>query len=328
MATIDLGPLRRRRDFRLLFIGQGFSFFGSMVTFVAVPFQAYHLTGSTLADRPDRGRGAPAILITAFLGGALADAFDRRRLVQIAELGLAGGAALLLINSLLGEPRLWVLFVAASPWRRSTGSSGRRSTRSSRGSSKARAAGRERARLAAHERGDDRRPAFGGVLIATAGLPATYALRPRDVRVLAGDALADARRSAAAGRRAAERQARCRGDPLRSQPPGADRDVQRRLHRHVLRDADGALPRLCGEVRRGRRARDPLRGAGDRVARHRAHERLDRACPQARPRGDPRRRDVGRRDGRIRARADASPSPWSRSPSAAAQTRSAASSVP
>jgi hypothetical protein len=28
LATIDVGPLRRRRDFRLLWIGQGVSFFG------------------------------------------------------------------------------------------------------------------------------------------------------------------------------------------------------------------------------------------------------------------------------------------------------------
>ena len=39
--TIDFGPLRRRRDFRLLFFGQATTFFGSMITYVAIPFQAY-----------------------------------------------------------------------------------------------------------------------------------------------------------------------------------------------------------------------------------------------------------------------------------------------
>ena len=45
---LDLAPLRRHRDFRLLFIGQFVSFFGSMITYVAVPYQVYQLTSSSL----------------------------------------------------------------------------------------------------------------------------------------------------------------------------------------------------------------------------------------------------------------------------------------
>jgi hypothetical protein len=47
-AAIDIGPLRRHRDFRLLFVGQAASFFGSMVTYVALPYQIFQLTHSTL----------------------------------------------------------------------------------------------------------------------------------------------------------------------------------------------------------------------------------------------------------------------------------------
>jgi hypothetical protein len=43
--AIELGPLRRHRDFRLLFVGQGVSLAGSMITYVAIPFQVYELTG-------------------------------------------------------------------------------------------------------------------------------------------------------------------------------------------------------------------------------------------------------------------------------------------
>jgi hypothetical protein len=39
LATIDTRPLRRHRDFRLLWIGQAVAFFGTMVTSVAVPYQ-------------------------------------------------------------------------------------------------------------------------------------------------------------------------------------------------------------------------------------------------------------------------------------------------
>src|SRR4029079_1899279 len=46
--AIDTRPLRESRDFRLLWCGQAVSYLGNMVTFVAVPFQLYSLTGSTL----------------------------------------------------------------------------------------------------------------------------------------------------------------------------------------------------------------------------------------------------------------------------------------
>jgi MFS family permease len=176
LATIDLGPLRRHREFRLLFIGQGFSFLGSTVSWVAVPYQAYQLTGSSLTVGLLAAAELPAILVTAFLGGALADAFDRRRLVQIAEFGLACGAAILLINSLLGEPRLWVLFVAGVAMAAFDGIQ-----RPPLDSLEPRLV--EKHELPAASALNSLRgnvgqiagPAFGGVLIATVGLPATYA---------------------------------------------------------------------------------------------------------------------------------------------------------
>src|SRR5207237_4653464 len=47
LATVDVRPLRHR-EFRLLYIGRLVSLFGSMITFVAVPFQVYALTRCTL----------------------------------------------------------------------------------------------------------------------------------------------------------------------------------------------------------------------------------------------------------------------------------------
>lgn len=114
LTAVDLGPLRRHRDYRLLFLGQGVSFLGSMITYVALPYQAYQLSGSSLVVGLLSLAELGPLLFTAFVGGALADAFDRRRLVQIAELGLAACAGVLVFNSLLGEPRLWVLFVVGA----------------------------------------------------------------------------------------------------------------------------------------------------------------------------------------------------------------------
>src|SRR5204863_413946 len=47
--AIDLTPLRKSRDFRRLWIGNAVSLLGSMLTTVAIPYQMYQLTGSTLA---------------------------------------------------------------------------------------------------------------------------------------------------------------------------------------------------------------------------------------------------------------------------------------
>ena len=44
---LDLSPLRVSRDYRLLFFGQLVSFFGSMMTFIVVPWQMYQLTQSS-----------------------------------------------------------------------------------------------------------------------------------------------------------------------------------------------------------------------------------------------------------------------------------------
>jgi predicted MFS family arabinose efflux permease len=111
---MDVGPLRRHRDFRLLFAGQAVSFFGSMVTFVAIPYQVFQLTGSSLVVGLLGLAELAPLLVTALVGGALADAVDRRSMVRFAELGLTLAAGVLLLNTLLPEPQLWVLFVVGA----------------------------------------------------------------------------------------------------------------------------------------------------------------------------------------------------------------------
>lgn len=63
---VDLTPLRRHRDFRLLWIGQSVTFLGSMITYVAVPFQVY----TTIPDHL-RGRLAGIELISYSSGPTL-----------------------------------------------------------------------------------------------------------------------------------------------------------------------------------------------------------------------------------------------------------------
>ena len=110
---LDLTPLRGR-EFRLLFVAQLVSFFGSMITFVALPFQMYEVTESTLAVGALGVCQFVPIVTVALVSGALADAVDRRTLVRVSELGSAVVVAGLLGNSLLGQPQVWVLFVCAA----------------------------------------------------------------------------------------------------------------------------------------------------------------------------------------------------------------------
>lgn len=113
-VALDLGLLRRRRDFRLLVAGQFLSNAGSFLTVVALPFQVYALTGSSFAVGLLGVAEFVPIVALALLGGALADALDRRRLVAGAEIAAALVALMLAGNALLPAPATWVLFVAAA----------------------------------------------------------------------------------------------------------------------------------------------------------------------------------------------------------------------
>jgi MFS family permease len=110
LAAIDTAPLRRHRDYRLIFIGGFVSFFGSMISGVALPFQVYALTRSPLAVGALGLVQFVPLLALAFVGGALADSFNRRRLVQITELCQAACSALLALNAALPHPQLWLLY--------------------------------------------------------------------------------------------------------------------------------------------------------------------------------------------------------------------------
>lgn len=111
---LDLSPLKVSRDYRLLFFGQLISFFGSMMTFIVVPWQMYQLTGSSAMVGYIYLAEFVPMVILAFVGGALADFFDKRRLLRLTEFGQAIASLILLINSLLPNPQVGVLFVCVA----------------------------------------------------------------------------------------------------------------------------------------------------------------------------------------------------------------------
>jgi len=108
---LDLTPLRRHRDFRRLFVGQLVSLLGSMVTNVAVPYQVFQLTGSSLWVGLLGVVQLVPLLLFGLWGGAYADAMDRRRLLIGAEILLAGISLGLALNARLDRPSVAVIFV-------------------------------------------------------------------------------------------------------------------------------------------------------------------------------------------------------------------------
>ena len=107
---IDLTPLRRSRDFRFLIGGELVSVLGTQLTTVAVPYQVYRLTHSSL----DVGLVSLVqlfpLIAGSLLGGSVADAMDRRRLLMMAQVLPALCSAGLAVNADLGTS-LWPLFV-------------------------------------------------------------------------------------------------------------------------------------------------------------------------------------------------------------------------
>jgi MFS family permease len=113
VVSLDVGLLARRRDFGLLTLGEVVSQLGSMMTFVALPVECYAQTRSTVTVGLLGAVEFLPILVLALVGGAMADAFDRRLLVIGAEAACALVAIGLILNAAAARPSTWALFVAA-----------------------------------------------------------------------------------------------------------------------------------------------------------------------------------------------------------------------
>jgi MFS family permease len=111
---IDLSLLRHNRDFRLLYTSQFISFIGTVITRVALPFQIYQLTQSTLMVGLLSLAQLLPLLFTALIGGVLADRTNRLHLVMISEGLLILGAIALTINASQNTPNLALIFIIAT----------------------------------------------------------------------------------------------------------------------------------------------------------------------------------------------------------------------
>jgi MFS family permease len=108
----DIALLRRADEFRRLYAGQLWSYAGNSISFVGMPYQAYRLTHSSLVVGLLSFAELVPLVATALLGGALADAVDRRKLITGSQLFLCGSGAALALNAAAWH-QLWLLFLLA-----------------------------------------------------------------------------------------------------------------------------------------------------------------------------------------------------------------------
>src|SRR5215831_17775709 len=109
--VIDITPLRRYPYFLGLWGGQAVSGLGSQLTLVAVSFQVYSLTHSTLMVGLISLVQLVPLLAGALWGGTLADAVDRRKVLVLTQVGMALAVGGLVVNASLAHPAVWPLFV-------------------------------------------------------------------------------------------------------------------------------------------------------------------------------------------------------------------------
>lgn len=112
---VDVTPLRTSRDFRLLLVAGTVFYLGAMVTYVAIPYQVYTLTGSNLLVGAIGIAELVPLVVFGLYGGALADHVDRRRLLVWTGLAQAAATVVLATNAFgaFGDPSVPLVFVVA-----------------------------------------------------------------------------------------------------------------------------------------------------------------------------------------------------------------------
>jgi MFS family permease len=112
-VTLDPTPLRQSHDFRLLLIGQAINIIGSQMTLVAVPFQVFLITRSSLAVGTLSLLQFFPMMCLFLIGGSLADMFDRRTILLVTQSLLACTSLLLALGAYFGHPALWYIYGVA-----------------------------------------------------------------------------------------------------------------------------------------------------------------------------------------------------------------------
>ncbi len=111
---VDTAPLRESRDFRLLFAGQLISTLGNQLTVVAIPFQVYSMTRSSLQVGAISLAQLIPFVAGALWAGPVGDAVDRRRIMVWTAVALTLTSGAMAVNAAVSHPSLLVLYVVSA----------------------------------------------------------------------------------------------------------------------------------------------------------------------------------------------------------------------
>ena len=108
--VIDVRPLRIPA-YRRLWVSTAVTAIGSQFSAVAVPKQIYDLTGSSAYVGLTGAVGLAVLIVFGLWGGAIADAFDRRTVMAVSNLGIVVTSGLLWLQALVGLDSVVVVLV-------------------------------------------------------------------------------------------------------------------------------------------------------------------------------------------------------------------------
>jgi MFS family permease len=174
---IDVTPLRTSPDFARLFVSQMFTMWCRQIVIVAMPFQVYLITHSSLWVGIMGMVQAVAIVTTGLYGGALIDRYERRRIQAVGKSIAAAASLALTAGALLPVTPLWVVIALAG-----AGTAAYSLDQSARAATVPRLVSNEQLPSALSlgmvltRSGAIAGPAIGGVVIAALGLPWAYAI--------------------------------------------------------------------------------------------------------------------------------------------------------
>jgi MFS family permease len=112
-VLVDLSPLRQSRDYRFLFAGQAVAHLGSQITTVAIPYQVFLLTRSSLAVGMIGLVALVPLISMSLVGGAVADAVDRRKILVVTQVLMGLTSVALALNAARPNPAVWPAFACA-----------------------------------------------------------------------------------------------------------------------------------------------------------------------------------------------------------------------
>lgn len=108
--AVDLTPLRSSVPYRALWSGQLVSLIGTNMRVVAVAYQVFELTGSSVAVGMIGLFEVIPLIVMSTWGGAIADRMDKRALLVRTQWALVLVSAALAAVTVYGPPSVWLIY--------------------------------------------------------------------------------------------------------------------------------------------------------------------------------------------------------------------------